>query len=69
MFLPRRQSSVTGGREVEKVFGGTQTNFFLKFGSADQKKGLHSKLRLVSTGRLRRFGAQFSLRSEGEVRL
>ena len=47
---------------TEKIFGGAQINFFLKFCSEDQrKKDFYPKLRTVDTGRLPPFVAQFSL--------
>ena len=46
---------------AEKIFGGAQINFFLKFWSENQKKGFHPKLRPVDTSRLPPFMAQFSL--------
>ena len=36
------------GEGAEKIFGGHRQFFFLKFGSKDQKKGLHPKLCLLS---------------------
>ena len=60
----RRQSSTAGGGGggAEKMFGGKQINFSLKFGSEVQKNGLHSKLRPVDPavqGTIRTRGSTF----------
>ena len=52
----RRQSSVTGGEGIRKVFEGALINFTLIFGSEDQKKVFNLAIYLLSEHKSRAGG-------------